>query len=125
MFELYEIARNSNFNKYEFSKKVYPIMIDFIDFAKPKVLEEYFSFWESEYIEWDNFVKKRASQLSIEQLQRFDKVRMIYQNLGKLTDWLIDMNTLNPKLLTKDNFLEIKRAIQMQAGLNTDHNNTV
>jgi hypothetical protein len=41
MFELYEISRNSNFDKYQFSQKVLPIMVEFIDFGEPTVIEEY------------------------------------------------------------------------------------
>jgi len=111
MFELYEIARNSNFDKYQFRKKVLPIMIDFIDFTKPKTLDEHFSFWETEFNEWDTLVKKRSGQLSIEQLGRYDKIKMIFQNFGKLSDWIVDMNTLNPIILSKDNFDLIKKAI--------------
>ena len=111
MFELYEIARNSNFDKYKFQEKVLPIMVEFIDFSRPKVLDEHFSYWEETYNEWDGLVKKRTGQLSNEQLQRYDKIKMIHQNFGKLSDWLVDMNTLSPRLLSADNFAEIKKAI--------------
>lgn len=112
MFELYEIARNSNFDKYQFSQKVLPIMIDFIDFGKSEVIEEYFTYWEAEYNKWDSLVKKRLTQLSIEQLQQFDKIKIIYQHFGELMNWLVDMNTLNPAMLSSNNFKEIKKAIE-------------
>ncbi len=112
MFELYEIARNSNFDKHQFREKVLPVMVEFIDFTNPVIIDEHFSFWENEYNKWDALVKKRSGQLSVEQMQRFDKIKMIHQNFGKLTDWIIDMNTLSPKILSQDNFAEIKKAIQ-------------
>jgi hypothetical protein len=45
---------------------------------------------------------------------------MIHQNIGKLLDWLVDMNTLNPKMLSADNFNEIKKAIQTGANTTLD-----
>lgn len=111
MFELYEIARHSNFDKYHFREKIFPIMVEFIDFNNPAIIEHYLRFWESQYKLWSDLIAKRAGQLSVEQMQRYDKVKMIYQNFGKLTDWLADINTLNPQLLSKDNFAEIKKAI--------------
>ena len=111
MFELYEIARNSNFDKVQFREKVLPVMVEFVDFTNPAIIDEYFSFWENEYKEWDDLVKKRAGQLSVEQMQRYDKIKMIHQNFGRLTEWIIDMNTLSPQLLSDDNFAEIKKII--------------
>jgi hypothetical protein len=111
MFELYEIARNSNFDRQEFSKRVFPIMLEWVDFADPVLIDEYFTFWETEYKKWDDLVKKRSAELSVEQMQRFDKIKMIYQNFGKLTDWIVDMNTLSPGILLVDDFSGIKKAI--------------
>ncbi|MEO6315854.1 MAG: TIR domain-containing protein [Chitinophagaceae bacterium] len=111
MFELYEIARNANFNKNEFSEKAIPIMETFIDFSKPTVLEGYFAYWQEQFNEWDQLVKNRSGSLSTEQFQRYDKIKMVWQNFGKLADWLVDMNSLNPALLSKDNFDKIKSAI--------------
>jgi TIR domain len=116
MFELYEIARNSNFDKYQFSKKVLPIMIDFIDFNKPEILQEYLFVWKAEFIKWESLVKESAEQLSVEQFQRFNQIKKISQNFAELAGWLVDMNTLNPALLSKDNFDEIKKTIQAGTG---------
>lgn len=112
MFELYEIARNCGFDKYKFRDKVVPIMVEFVDFAKPKILDEHLEYWENEYTEWENLVTKRARQLSKEQFDRYDKIKLVHQNFGKLADWLVDMNTLNPKLLSADNFAIIKSEIE-------------
>ncbi len=115
MFELFEIARNSDFDKYKFGEKVLPVMVEFVDFSKPAILEEYLGFWETEFRKWDDLIKSRSGSLSVEQFQRFDKIKMIYQNFGKLADWLIDMNSLNPALLSRNNFEEIKKAITENA----------
>jgi len=111
MFELYEIARNSNFDKNLFREKVIPVIVERIDFTDPAKIDDHFLFWENEYNEWSDLVKRRAGQLSVEQLQRFDKIKMIYQNFGRLGEWIADMNSLNPQILSADNFAAIKRAI--------------
>lgn len=112
MFELYEIARHSNFDKYLFREKVLPVMVEFIDFTKPKVIEEHLAYWENEFNDWNELLKKRAGNLSIEKMQRYDKIKMIYQNFDKLTEWIADMNAMNPKMLSHDNFSAIKKEIE-------------
>jgi hypothetical protein len=119
MFELYEIARNSNFDKQLFAEKVLPVRIESIDFTNAVVINEYFDYWDKQYNEWDELVKKRSRDLSIEQLQRYDKIKMIQQHFGKLTDWIADMNTLSVDLLSKNNFAEIKKAIAKIAAANS------
>ncbi len=93
-------------------------MIEFIDFTKPAIIDEYLSYWENEYRSWDNLVKERAGALSAEQMLRYDKIKMIYQNYGRLTDWIIDMNALTPQMLSADNFAVVKKAIIKQATAN-------
>lgn len=115
MFELYEIARQSNFDKHLFADKVVPIMAEFIDFADAAVIDEYLTYWNNEYNEWNELIKRHAGQLAVEQMQRFDKIRMIHQNFGKLAEWIMDMNSLNPRLLAADNFGIIKEAIKEKA----------
>lgn len=110
MFELYEIGRNSNFNKHHFREKVLPVMVEFIDFANPAIIKYYLPFWENEFNVWNDLVKQ-FGQLSIEQLQRYDNIKMRFQNFGRLTDWIIDMNALNLKILSADNFAEIRNEI--------------
>lgn len=111
MFELYEIARNSKFDKTRFKEIVIPVIVERVDFTDPAVIDDHFLFWENEYNEWSGLVARRPGQLSVEQLQRFDKIKMIYQNFGRLAEWIADMNTLNPQILSADNFATIKKAI--------------
>jgi hypothetical protein len=111
MFELFEIARNSNFEKYQFNKKVLPVMLEFIDFSKPEVLDIYLSFWQKEFAKWDDLIKNKAEELSTGQFERYEKIKLVRQNFSKLADWLVDLNTLNPTLLSGNNFSEIKRTL--------------
>lgn len=120
MFELYEIARNSNFDKIQFREKVIPLRVELIDFNDPATLEKHFAFWDNEYKKWDELVKKRAEQLSVGQLQDYDRIKMIHQNFGRLTDWIKDMNTLNLQTLSADNFAAIKKAIIKKGAADPD-----
>lgn len=44
-------------------------------------------------------------------MDRYEKTKLIQQNFGNLSDWLIDMNSLNPRMLSADNFEIIKKEI--------------
>lgn len=115
MFELYEIARNCKFDKYLFREKVLPLVIEFVDFTKPEVIDEYLGYWEKENEKWTELIKKRAGQLSKEKMERYDKIRMVYHNFDMLTDWLADMNTLTLEILSANNFSKIKEELNRTA----------
>jgi hypothetical protein len=112
MFELCEIARNCKFEKSEFRDKVIPLKIEHIDFSDPLILDEYLGYWEEQQQKWEVLFQKRIGQLSGEQHDRYEKIKMIHQNIGKLMDWLADMNTLSPKILSENNFEIIKAEIK-------------
>ena len=90
-------------------------MIEFMDFSQPEILKEHLFYWENKYNEYEGLLKDRPDQLSAEWFQRYDKIKMIHQNFSKLTEWLIDMNALNPQMLSTDNFSEFKKAIEESA----------
>jgi hypothetical protein len=115
MSELYGIARNSNLDKENFTKKILPVMVEFVDFTKPATIEYYLSYWENEYKIWDNLLKTHSGNLSAEQLQRYHNVKLIFQNFGMVTEWITDMNTLTPQILAADNFAEIKNEIRKRS----------
>lgn len=119
MFELYEIARNSKFSKEEFTKKIYPIFIEFIDFANPAILSKYYEYWEETEKSWKDLIDKRGDKLSIEQFKRYDKTKLIHQNIGQLMDWIIDLNTLNSQLLSENNFEIIKKSLTNKFTIST------
>lgn len=86
MFELYEIARNNKFDKDLFRKRVLPIMVEFIDFSDPVTLDSYYVHWEIEEQKWESLVKKRVDKISPEQFDRYEKIKQIHSNIGKLGD---------------------------------------
>ena len=112
MFELYEIARNAGFDKYRFSERVLPVIAESIDFSQPLVLEEYLSYWQTKLNEHETLAKSRAGELSVEWYQRYNKIKVITQNFSQLAEWITDMNTLTPELLSAGNFDKIKKTIK-------------
>ena len=111
MFELYEIARNSKFDKNIFAQRVLPVIVEFIDFSEPKVLKPYLAHWKSKLKDWEDLIKENINGLGKQNMERYDKTKLIQQNFGNLSDWLVDINSLNPTILSKNNFEIIKKEI--------------
>ena len=112
MFELYEIARNCKWDKELFRSRILPVPLDRIRFDQPDIIEQYFSYWESEEQKWEKLVKNRIAQLSDAQFKRYTNTKQINQNFGTLSDWLIDINSSDIKLLSENDFQMVKEAIK-------------
>lgn len=119
MFELSEILRNSNFEKDTFISRIVPIPVEHIDFTLPAVLEEYFNFWKKELETWSVFIKEKSDQIGPPQVERFNKVKTINQNLGAMMDWIADTNQSDLQLLSSDDFKTVKATILQR--LNVKH----
>jgi len=118
MYELYEIYRNSKLNKSEFVNKLFPIRVEDIDLKTPKTLNKYYDYWEKEEKAWAELIKKRISQVGKEQFAEYDKVKQINLKFGDLVSFVSDMNALNMELIAKDDFKEIKTAIDKKIAKN-------
>ncbi|MEL6718185.1 MAG: TIR domain-containing protein [Bacteroidota bacterium] len=111
MFELYEIARNSKWDQRAFTRQILPVIVEFVNFNDPMVLEEYFEYWEQTEQKWAKFMQKRVGQISLEQSKQYDKIKNINHYFGKLSSWLIDINSSNNKLLAENDFEIVKQTI--------------
>lgn len=111
MFELYEIARQSGFDKRRFRDRVLPVIVEPIAFGNLDVFLELHQYWQSELDRWTALVKSMSEQLSIDKFERYNRVRLIHQHFDQLTEWLQDMNTMSPEILSKENFAGIRKAI--------------
>ncbi|MCB9307695.1 MAG: TIR domain-containing protein [Lewinellaceae bacterium] len=111
MFELYEIARNCKFEKDLFSSRILPVRVESIRFDDPDMLEQYFSYWESEEQKWENLIRKRTKNITPAQSRRYHITKDINQNFGELVDWLTDMNAKTNAILRENDFAEVKAAI--------------
>jgi len=111
MFELYEIARNSKLEKQEFAGRILPVIVEFIPFNEPNVLDGYLAHWEKKEKEWEDLVTKRAKQISPAHFDIYNRVKKINAHCSELTAWLSDINALNPIQLAENNFEVLKKEI--------------
>jgi internalin A len=111
MNELYEIARNSKFDKQLFTERILPVRVEQIKFDDPNVLDNYFDHWENEEQKWASFIKKRLQKVTEAQSRRYHMAQKINNKFGELSDWLTDINASTCKLLSQDDFQEVKDVI--------------
>ncbi|MFK8102184.1 MAG: TIR domain-containing protein [Saprospiraceae bacterium] len=116
MFELYEIARNNRWDKEAFTKRILPVPVEFIHFGDPDVLDYYFDYWGKQEQKWAAFLQKRIGQISEAQSKKYHNIKDIHQNFGKLSDWLIDINSSTTSLLKENDFQQVKAAILARLG---------
>lgn len=114
MFELYEIARNSKWDRATFSSRILIIPVERIRFDDPEVLEDYFDYWERQYNKWKKLMEKRLDQSTSSTYTRYENTKAIAQKFGDLSDWLIDVNSSSLSLLSADDFQLVKDAIQQR-----------
>ncbi len=110
MFELYEAFRNSQLDKDAFIKKIIPIKVEEINLS-PKGRGIYRDFWDEKEKEWDDYVGSYSKKISPLEMEEYNRVKSIVNNLGTMFQILLDINTLTTDLLSKDDFAEIKKAI--------------
>ncbi|MFN3851055.1 MAG: COR domain-containing protein [Spirosomataceae bacterium] len=112
MYEFYEIYKNSKLNKEVMLQRIYPIRVESISLNKPTVLEFYIDYWERLEKEWEGLILKKATRIGASQQQKFKKIQAIASELGDFLDFLNDINSKTKEDLSRNNFEEIKRAIE-------------
>lgn len=111
MFELLEIYKRSGSDEEEFVKRIFPIILGDANFYNPKEILKYIKHWKNEVEELDAAILDVGLQDARAVLDDFDNLVEIKNNVGKLANILKSINTLNPQMLSEDNFSEIKKAI--------------
>lgn len=111
MYELYELFRNSMLNKNELLKKILPINIENIQLNSPVCIEHYLKYWSEKEKEWASFMSRQVERVSTEQQDRYGRVKRIALELGRLLDFLSDINTLTVSQISNNNFFVIKQEI--------------
>ena len=112
MFELYEIARNSKWDRQLFRQRILPVPVEYIAFGDPDVLRIYFTHWKQEEKKWADFILENMQQATEAQTDRYQKTKSINQKFGDLSDWLADINTSTTSLLSQNDFQPVKDAIK-------------
>ncbi len=113
MYELFEAFRYSKLDKRDFSDRIFPIYTEQIDFS-PKGRTEYRKYWNDEKAEWDKYVKEHTAFISPSEMEQYARIRAIPDKLGTIFEILNDINTPSADLLSRDNFAEIKKAIDVR-----------
>ncbi|MEM6964120.1 MAG: TIR domain-containing protein [Bacteroidota bacterium] len=111
MFELMQIYKRSGSDEKEFIKRIFPIILGDANFYKPKDILRYVKFWKTEVKDLEEAINDVGIQDARAVFDDFDKIVEIKNYVGKLATILKSINTLNPKVLSADNFLEIKKTI--------------
>ncbi|MEJ7830951.1 MAG: toll/interleukin-1 receptor domain-containing protein, partial [Segetibacter sp.] len=106
MSELLEIYRRSNSDIGEMLKKIFPIVLEDAKIYNPEDRVEYLKFWEAKKEELNEELKgiglEHAATFA-EDLRMYDEITSVIPVLSTL---LKDINTLNPKKLSANNFEE-------------------
>ena len=114
MFELYEVFRNSKFEKEEFIKKIFPIRVESIPFDKPKIMREYLNYWKTKKEDKGVLVKDFLDNTEREEFNEYKVICDINSKFGELVTILKNMNAMTTSILSNDNFAEIKKAIEIR-----------
>jgi hypothetical protein len=61
---------------------------------------------------WEDLIRKRGTRIAEAQQHKYRRTKAIASELGDFLDFLSDTNFKIQKELSKDNFAEIKKAIE-------------
>ncbi|MCB0658684.1 MAG: toll/interleukin-1 receptor domain-containing protein [Saprospiraceae bacterium] len=108
MFELLQIYNNERF-----MDRIFPVVLDEVNIAKSTERIELVKYWENQSFELEEKIRELRSLSYIEgitdDLNLYGDIR---KNIAKLTYILRDINTLNIRLHTEENFQSLVRQIQ-------------
>lgn len=108
MFELLQIYNNERF-----MDRIFPVVLDEVNIAKSTERIELVKYWENQSFELEEKIRELRSLSYIEgitdDLNLYGDIR---KNIAKLTYILRDINTLNIRLHTEENFESLVKQIQ-------------
>ena len=111
MYELYEIARNCQWEKQHFTQRILPVRVEKLTLDEPDTLEDYFDHWEKKQSKWERLIQKRLGQITSSQSDRYHKIKQVHNSWGDLADWLMDINAMTIPLLSQNDFEQVKTKI--------------
>ena len=112
MFELYEIARDSKWEKEEFLRRVLPIPIENLNFIDIKVRNKYSDYWNNKEEKMNAYIKKRLDNLPEDQFNDLVTFQKIKAKCGELMGWLKEVNYSQFEDIKNGNFKPVIEAIQ-------------
>lgn len=114
MYELTELFNECRRDKIEFLSKIFPIKIGHIKLTDPAVHEIYLQHWENVVKQWSQLFDKRLEVSGHDQYVEYERARYIYREIGNLLSVLSDVNLLDCKTLSNENFRIVKDALTEQ-----------
>lgn len=112
MFEFLQIYRKSNSDLSEFKDKIYPIVLEGTKIYDPIDRLKYVRYWKDKKEELEEEIKEIGLAETIAIIGNdYKNYKEIMDNIALIASLISDLNTLNPKLLSKNNFEEIKKTI--------------
>lgn len=117
MFELLQIFRKSGSEAAAFREKIYPIVLADAKIHDVKSIIAYIKHWKDDVEDLKKDIDDIGWDLAASVIPDFTERKEIMQNIGELAKIIGDLNTLNPQLLSADNFDKI---IQSLLGSITD-----
>lgn len=111
MYELLQIFRKSGSEAAEFREKIFPIVHADAKIYDPLDRLDYVAYWQEKCKNLEDKITKLGLGVTRSAVPDFENYHEILTNLGQLAGVLADLNTLNPQLLSADNFEKIKQAL--------------
>ena len=112
MFELLEIYRKSNSDIDEMNNKIFPIILNDAKIYDPIDRLDYVAYWKAKKEALDKKISEVGLEYAADVVDDFKFYREVTANIGLLASLLKDINTLNAKELSSDNFAAIKKEIE-------------
>jgi TIR domain len=116
MYEMLKIYRQSDSDIIELRKKIYPIVLGDAKIHDPMDMLDYVLYWQDKKKRLEEKINLVGFDAASAVVPDFKNYKEIMDNVGLISAMLRDMNTLNPSMLSKDNFEEIKKVIIDRGG---------
>jgi TIR domain/Effector-associated domain 11 len=113
MFEMLQIYRKSNSDLDELNGKIYPIVLEGTKIYDPLDRLKYVRFWKDK----KETLEKEINEIGLAETiaiigNDYKNYKEINDNIALISSLIADLNTLDPEVLSHDNFEEIKKAIK-------------
>ena len=96
----------------EFKDKIYPIVLEGTKIYDPIDRLKYVRYWKDKKEALEEEIKEIGLAETIAIIGNdYKNYKEIMDNIALIASLISDLNTLNPKLLSKNNFEEIKKTI--------------
>ncbi|MEI7726915.1 MAG: toll/interleukin-1 receptor domain-containing protein, partial [Bacteroidota bacterium] len=119
MFELLETFRKSNSDEEVFCAKIYPLILEDAKIQSGTDRLEYVKHWNDKQKTMEKAIDEVGLALAIDTIgDEYTALKDVTSNIGLITKILSGINTLNPRLLSQNDFEIIRNALEERINLN-------